>query len=274
LTGGRWRGLFLDADQNGNWRVLCKTRGNSKPGESISLSDRNGTHRLTVKLVTRLDDGSWVVHPESDDAWLENLKSVGHVPLPNYIRGGNMIDSDVRDYQTVFAKHLGSIAAPTAGMHLTESLLRRLIDRGVKIAQVTLHIGIGTIGSVKTVCLDDHEMLAERGKIDDRSVKIISRCMANGGRIIAVGGSTARVLETASLTGRLEPWQGETNLFIRPTHEFKAIDALLTNFHPTRSTPLIQAHTFGGNRLISEAYQAAIEERYRFFSYGDAMLIT
>lgn len=274
LTGGRWRGLFLDADQNGNWRVLCRTRGNAKPGESISLCDRNGTHRLTVNLVTRLDDGSWVVHPESDDSWQENLKSIGHVPLPNYIRGGNMVDSDVRDYQTVFAKHLGSIAAPTAGMHLTESLLRKLIDRGVKIAQVTLHIGVGTIRPVKAESLDDHVMHAEWGKIDSKSVEIISRCKSIGGRVVAVGASTAKVLETAASQGQLEPWEGEVNLFIRPPHDFIAVDALLTNFHPPRSTSLIQTHAFGGDQLTSEAYQAAIDERYRFYSYGDAVLIT
>lgn len=274
LTGGRWQGLFLDADQNGNWRVLCKTRGNAKPGESISLADRDGTHRFSLELVTRLDDGSWVVHPEPEGTCLENLKKIGHVPLPNYIRGGNMMDSDVKDYQTIYAKHAGSIAAPTAGLHLTEALLRRIIDRGVKIAQVTLHIGIGTIRPIKTPDINAHEMHAERGCIDQKAVDLISSCRSKGGRIVAVGTTSARVLETASSNGELNAWEGETDLFIRPPHQFESVDALLTNFHSPRSTLLVLAHAFGGDQFISKAYEAAIEEKYRFYNYGDAMLIT
>ena len=158
LTGGRWQGLFLDADENGNWRVLCKTRGKAKPGETVTLHDRNGNEQFLLTLVARLDDGSWVVNPDAEGTWLEQLKQVGQVPLPNYIRGGNMMDSDLKDYQTIFAKHAGAVAAPTAGLHLTEPLIRRLIDRGVKIAQVTLHVGIGTFRPVKTANLEEHDM--------------------------------------------------------------------------------------------------------------------
>jgi S-adenosylmethionine:tRNA ribosyltransferase-isomerase len=274
LTGGRWQGLFLDSDQNGNWRVLCKTRGKAKPGETVSLADRNGLHQFSLKLVARLDDGSWVVHPETDGSWLEQLKRVGQIPLPNYIRGGNMVDSDVKDYQTVFAKNEGAVAAPTAGLHLTEPLLRRIIDRGVKIAQVTLHVGIGTFRPVKTDDLTDHDMHFERGSIDQKSVDIISQCKSNGGRVVAVGTTSVRVLETAAASGTLEPWSGETNLFIKPPYKFKSVDALLTNFHLPRSTLLVLVRTFGGDQLISDAYEAALAEKYRFYSYGDAMLIT
>lgn len=275
LTGGRWQGLFLDADENGNWRVLCKTRGKAQPGETITLQDRNGSDQFVVTLVARLDDGSWVVHPDDEvpGDWKDQLKIVGRVPLPNYIRGGNMVDADLKDYQTVFAKNHGAVAAPTAGLHLTESLLRRIIDRGVKIAQVTLHVGIGTFRPVKAENLNDHDMHFERGTIDQASVDTINQTKAAGGRVIAVGTTSVRVLETAAADGTLAAWEGETNLFIKPPYQFKATDGLLTNFHLPRSTLLVMIRTLGGDEVMKRAYAAAVEEKYRFYSYGDAMLI-
>ena len=273
MTGGRWQGLFLDADENGNWRVLCKTRGKAQPGETVTLNDRNGNEQFQLTLVARLDDGSWVVNPDAEGTWLEQLKQVGQVPLPNYIRGGNMVDSDLKDYQTIFAKHVGAVAAPTAGLHLTEPLIRRLIDRGVKIAQVTLHVGIGTFRPVKAANLEEHDMHFERGSIEQKSVDIIQQAKAAGGRIIAVGTTSVRVLETAAADGELKPWEGETNLFIKPPYQFKSVDGLLTNFHLPRSTLLVMIRTFGGDELMTRAYAEALEEKYRFYSYGDAMLI-
>ncbi|MCL4127732.1 UNVERIFIED_CONTAM: hypothetical protein GTU68_015087 [Idotea baltica] len=198
---------------------------------------------------------------------------VGRVPLPNYIRGGNMVDADAKDYQTVFAKNHGAVAAPTAGLHLTEALLRRIIDRGVKIAQVTLHVGIGTFRPVKAENLNDHDMHFERGTIDQASVDTINQTKAAGGRVIAVGTTSVRVLETAAADGALVAWSGETNLFIKPPYKFKVADGLLTNFHLPRSTLLVMIRTMGGDDLMTRAYAAAIEEKYRFYSYGDAMLI-
>ena len=273
LTGGRWQGLFLDADENGNWRVLCKTRGKAKPGETVTLHDRNGNEQFLLTLVARLDDGSWVVNPDTEGTWLEQLKQVGQVPLPNYIRGGNMMDSDLKDYQTIFAKHAGAVAAPTAGLHLTEPLIRRLIDRGVKIAQVTLHVGIGTFRPVKTANLEEHDMHFERGSIEQKSVDTIKQAKTAGGRGIAVGTTSVRVLETAAADGELKPWEGETNLFIKPPYQFKSVDGMLTNFHLPRSTLLVMIRTFGGDELMARAYAEALEEKYRFYSYGDAMLI-
>ncbi len=273
-TGGRWQGLYLEEDENCNWRVLCKTRGRAMPGESITLQDRQGVDRMTLELVTRLDDGSWVVRPDTALPAEEILATIGRVPLPNYIRGGNMVDADLNDYQTVFAKQAGAVAAPTAGLHLTESLLNRLIDRGVKIATVTLHVGIGTFRPVKADQLSDHEMHFEWGSISEKSVEQINNAKSNGGRVIAVGTTSVRVLETAAASGELVAWTGETNLFIRPPYQFKIVDALMTNFHLPRSTLLVLVRTFGGDQLMTRAYAEAVEEKYRFYSYGDTMLIS
>lgn len=272
-TRGRWQGLFLEADESGNWRLVCKTRGRIEVGETVSLQDRKGNEKMTLRLLTRMDDGSWVAKPEMEGTWEDLLKMVGRVPLPNYIRDGNMVDADSKDYQTVFAKNPGAVAAPTAGLHLTEPLIRRLIDAGVRIAQVTLHVGIGTFRPVKAENLADHEMHFERGSIDEKSVNQIMEAKAAGGRVIGIGTTSVRVLETAAADGQLKPWTGETNLFIKPPYEFKIVDGLLTNFHLPRSTLLVMIRTLGGDELMAEAYRQAVEEKYRFYSYGDAMLI-
>ena len=265
----------MEADANGNWRVLCKTRGKVQPGETVTLEDRDGVERLTLDLVARLEDGSWVVSPQVDGGTPEEiLELIGRVPLPNYIRGGSMVDADVKDYQTVFAKNPGAVAAPTAGLHLTERLLNRIIDAGVQIAKVTLHVGIGTFRPVTADDLSEHKMHFERGSIDEKSAERINSLRDKGGRIIAVGTTSLRVLETAAASGKLEAWSGETDLFIRPPYKFKAIDGLLTNFHLPRSTLLVLVRTFGGDKLMTRAYEEAIAEKYRFYSYGDAMLIT
>ncbi|MDG1874191.1 MAG: tRNA preQ1(34) S-adenosylmethionine ribosyltransferase-isomerase QueA [Mariniblastus sp.] len=273
-TGGRWQGLFLEEDDRGNWRILCKTRGKAKPGETITLQDRDGIERMTLSLGTKLEDGSWVVLPDTAGPAVEILNKIGRVPLPNYIRGGNMVDSDLQNYQTIFAKAPGAVAAPTAGLHLTEPLINRLIDAGIKIAQVTLHVGIGTFKPVTADDLNDHKMHFERGSIDEKAVSQIKQTRDEGGRIIAVGTTSVRVLETAAASGDLQPWSGETNLFIHPPYQFKIVDGLMTNFHLPRSTLLVLVRTLGGNELIKRAYLDAVQEKYRFYSYGDAMLIS
>ena len=273
-TGGRWEGLFLKADAAGNWNMLCKTRGRMQVGETVTVRDRDGRESSTLTLVTRLDDGSWVMKPEMEGDFEAVLNQIGRVPLPHYIRGGDMVDSDLENYQTLFAKHIGAVAAPTAGLHLTQPLMDRIEKRGVQLAQVTLHVGIGTFRPVTADDLGDHQMHFEWGEIDKATVQKINACREKGGRIIAVGTTSVRVLETASASGTLQPWRGETNLFIKPPYEFKAIDGLITNFHLPRSTLLVMIRTFGGDDLMKRAYEAAVEEKYRFFSYGDAMLIT
>lgn len=272
-TGGRWEGLFLTADDNSNWKMLCKTRGRMNEGETVTVSDRNGVERCTMELVTRLDDGSWVMRPDEAGDAHALLEKIGRVPLPNYIRGGDMVDSDLTDYQTHFAKHAGAVAAPTAGLHLTKGLTQRIEDRGVSFAELTLHVGIGTFRPVKAKDLNDHAMHYEWGQIDQTAVDTIAACRARGGRIIAIGTTSVRVLETAGADGELKPWSGETNLFIRPPYKFQQVDGMMTNFHLPRSTLLVMIRTFGGDALMQRAYREAIEEKYRFFSYGDTMLI-
>lgn len=272
-TGGRWQGLFLQADAHGNWKILAKTRGNAKVGEAIALQDRNGLERMTIDLIARLDDGAWVVRPRSDEPAEVILKEVGRIPLPNYIRNGQMVESDIKNYQTIFAKNPGAVAAPTAGLHLTKNLLEKLINHGVNVANVTLHVGIGTFKPVSTDLLDDHPMHSEWGSISEKSVAKIQAARSAGRRVIAVGTTSVRVLETASASGELQPWSGDTNLFIRPPYQFRTVSAMMTNFHLPRSTLLVLVRTFGGDELMQRAYTAAVAEQYRFFSYGDAMLM-
>ena len=282
MTRGRWQGLFLEADENDNWKMLCKTRGSIKVGETVTLQDRHGVERTKLLLIAKLEGGQWIGRPQVLDDRLgpetteEVLELVGRVPLPHYIRGGHLVDADLRDYQTLYAKHNGAVAAPTAGLHMTKSLVQRLRDKGVKMASVTLHVGIGTFRPVQVDDLSEHNMHSEWGRIEQGTVDLINETRASGGRVIAVGTTSVRVLESAaaeSTTGELMAWSGDTNLFIRPPYSFKAIDGLITNFHLPRSTLLVLVRTFGGDLLLQQAYQEAVEEKYRFFSYGDAMMI-
>ena len=272
-TGGRWEGLFLSADSSGNWQMLCKTRGKLAAGENIALVDRLGADALELQLLEKRTGGVWTARPRSGENAFELLERVGHVPLPHYIHGGEMRESDRERYQTVYARHCGSVAAPTAGLHFTSELLERLTAGGVSQARLTLHVGIGTFRPITAESLAEHQMHREWGQIDAATVDQIEKARATGGRIVAVGTTSTRVLETAARTGELTSWSGETDLFIRPPYEFRAIDALLTNFHLPRSTLLVLVRTFGGDELIERAYAEAIRESYRFYSYGDAMLI-
>ncbi|HVC97849.1 MAG TPA: tRNA preQ1(34) S-adenosylmethionine ribosyltransferase-isomerase QueA [Pirellulales bacterium] len=272
-TGGRWEGLFLSTDVEGHWRVLSKARGKLAPGEPITLINRLSDDDVTLRLIEKLPGGVWIAHPESDQTAFELLDRVGRVPLPHYIRGGEMVEDDRQRYQTVYARHLGSVAAPTAGLHFTDDLLARLVERGVTPVRLTLHVGLDTFRPIGTATLAEHRMHKERGQIDRAAVEQIARARAAGGRVVAVGTTTVRLLETAGASGELAPWSGETDLFIRPPYQFKVVDTLLTNFHLPRTTLLVLVRTFGGDELLTRAYDAAIEEKYRFYSYGDAMLI-
>jgi S-adenosylmethionine:tRNA ribosyltransferase-isomerase len=272
-TGGKWEGLFLSRTDEGLWRLLCKARGHMKPGEQIELVNRRGREDVCLRLVEKGEGGVWIVYPESEEDVWDLLDRVGRVPLPHYIRHGEMTDDDRRRYQTIYAREPGSAAAPTAGLHFSETLLRRLIDVGVTPVRVTLHVGVGTFRPIKADTLAEHVMHREWCKVDEAAVERINQLRADGGRVVAVGTTAVRTLETASQGGALEPFEGETDLFIRPGYEFRTVDALLTNFHLPRSTLLVLVRTFGGDDLIRRAYEAAIAEKYRFYSYGDAMLI-
>ena len=272
-TGARWTGLFLSSDDDGNWQVLGKTRGKLEPGEAIGVLSWDIRESLRLRLLTKLDGGVWVVRPEPMGEALELLDRVGRVPLPPYIRDGEMIESDLEAYQTVFASQRGAVAAPTAGLHFTPELLQRLAAKGIPHTFATLHVGVGTFRPITAERLADHPMHSEWCSLGQEVVQQLQQTRAVGGRIVAVGTTVARTLESAARDGELRAMSGMTDLFIRPPYTFRAVDALLTNFHLPKSTLLILVRTFGGDELIRRAYSAAIAEGYRFYSYGDAMLI-
>jgi len=272
-TGGRWTGLYLDHDDQGVWRILSKTRGKLQAGESITLEDRHARPGITLTLLAPLEGGMWAARPEASGTAEEILEDMGRVPIPPYIRGGQMVDADVTSYQTVYADRAGAVAAPTAGLHFTPELLQTIGDAGTSISRITLHVGVGTFRPVTADRLDEHDMHFEWGQVDQQTVATISEKQQQGGRVVAVGTTVVRVLETAAASGALQPWEGETNLFIKPGYAFRAVDGLLTNFHLPKSTLLVLVRTFGGDELIQRAYAVAVEEGYRFYSYGDAMLI-
>ena len=272
-TRGRWEGLYLGSDDHGVWKILAKMRGKIKPGETVTLQDREGRDTCRLMLLDQVGQGLWAVRPDTAEDALVLLERAGRVPLPPYIRDGEMVDSDREAYQTVYADKPGAVAAPTAGLHFTPQLLKQLEDGGIEICRVTLHVGLGTFRPITAAKLDEHPMHAEWACIDSPTVSRLNGIRAAGGRIVAVGTTVVRTLETAAASGQLQAWQGETDLFIRPPYQFRAVDALLTNFHLPKSTLLILVRTFGGDELIRHAYDEAIRQAYRFYSYGDAMLI-
>jgi len=272
-TGGRWEGLFLEAEEHGLWRILSKTRGRITAGETVTVVHGASQDEVQLELIEKRDGGVWIAKPRSDMETFELLEKIGKVPLPHYIRGGEMLASDVENYQTVFAKTPGAVAAPTAGLHFNQRLLDELRDLGIGEAFVTLHVGMGTFRPVTAERLAEHVMHSEWAQITPETAAIIEQHRRTGGRTVAVGTTSVRVLESAAADGCLKPMTGETDLFIRPPYQFQAIDALLTNFHLPKSTLLVLVSTFAGRELMLAAYEEAVRQQYRFFSYGDAMLI-
>lgn len=295
-TSGGWQGLFLESHENGDWLIICKTRGQLREGESVTLLDREMRPAVKLWLLEKLEGGQWRVHPEGNNSHPEGdasteelLQQVGRVPLPHYIRSGRMVDADVDSYQTVFARKPGAVAAPTAGLHFTQQLLSTVAQQGVDFSASTLHVGLGTFRPIQTVTLDEHVMHQEWCELTSTAAAEINATRTAGGRVVAVGTTVVRTLESAaqgaekraegqsvenwSAASQLPAWSGTTDLFIRPPYEFRAVDALMTNFHFPSTTLLVLVQTFAGRELIQEAYETAIREEYRFFSYGDAMLI-
>ena len=274
-TGGKWEGLYLRSDEAGNWLIMGSTRGRLQPGEWIVVhpADGRSSAGLRLKLGERDDTGIWRAKPDKDALPEHLLDRFGAVPLPPYISRKHGDHDDRARYQTVFAEAAGSVAAPTAGLHFTVGLLDRCVARGVKIARVTLHVGPGTFRPISAACLDDHVMHSEFCVLNKRACDELEHTRQRGGRIIAVGTTSVRTLESAATGAGLAQFRGQTSLFIRPPWEFRAVDAMITNFHLPRSTLLVLVSALAGWELIREAYAAAIEQRYRFYSYGDAMLI-
>ena len=271
-TGGKWEGLFLRERPDQRWEILAKTRGHPATGEKIVVGEN-----FQLVLEARGEGGSWIVALERDGqddvSTVALLERFGQTPLPPYIRHGREADGDRVAYQTVYAQHPGSAAAPTAGLHFTQRVFDRLAECDIAWVDLTLHVGVGTFRPIETERIDDHVMHAEWAELSSLAAETLRSRRQTGGRIVAVGTTAARTLETAADGGELQAFSGETSLFIRPGHVFRGVDALITNFHLPRSSLLVLVSTLAGIELTRAAYAEAIRCRYRFFSYGDAMLI-
>jgi S-adenosylmethionine:tRNA ribosyltransferase-isomerase len=270
-SGGKVELLLCEPLEGGlgrRWRAMGQASKTIRPGAHLTFDG------LAATVEASEGGGFYTVSLDRDGADLEAaLERAGRLPLPPYIRRAP--DAQDRErYQTVVARNPGSAAAPTAGLHFTPALLERLAARGVERTTVTLHVGPGTFLPVRVDRLDDHRMHGERYDVPAGAAEAFARTRARGGRVVAVGTTSARTLESACRGGRLVAGEGRTELFIRPGHAFGAVDALLTNFHLPRSTLLVLACALGGRERILDAYREAVARRYRFFSYGDAMLIT
>jgi S-adenosylmethionine:tRNA ribosyltransferase-isomerase len=271
-TGGKWEGLFLRELPEGTWEVLARTRGRPTQSEQIIIN-----RHFHIILESKNPSGSWIVRPAGELIHHETtwslLEKHGQTPLPPYIRRGHPAPGEELTYQTVYAERPGSVAAPTAGLHFTEELFERLANSKISWVDLVLHVGLGTFQPIKVEQLEEHEMHPEWAELSAEVAENIVSHKSRRGRIIAVGTTSARVLETAAAGGTLQPFRGETSMFIRPGHIFRGLDALITNFHLPRSSLLVLVSAFAGEDLIRAAYADAVHERYRFYSYGDAMLI-
>lgn len=268
-TGGKWEALFLRETAEGLWEMLAQTRGYPHEGETFAVEPGS----FTLTLVGRTPDRHWLMRPEQPGTPADLLTRFGQIPLPPYIRRGRAEAPDEERYQTVFASHPGSVAAPTAGLHFTPSLLERLRSTGIDTSRVTLHVGLGTFEPVKVDDPTRHPIHSEWCAVTAETVADIQTTRARGGRVVAVGTTTTRTLETAARPDGLRPFHGASELFIHPPYEFAVLDAMVTNFHLPRTTLLLLVQAFAGTELIRQAYAEAIRHGYRFYSYGDAMLI-
>lgn len=266
-TGGKIEFVLLKKHDKDEWEVLLKPGKRAKVGTRFVFGD----NLLKAEILKILDGGNRLVKFYYDGIFEEILDSVGIIPLPPYITEKLQ---DKERYQTVYSKYNGSAAAPTAGLHFTEELINELKNNGVQFAELTLHVGIGTFRPVKTENIEEHHMHSEYFKINQEACDIINRTRSRNGRVIAVGTTSCRVLESvAAENGTVKPTEGETDIFIYPGYKFKAIDGLITNFHLPESTLLMLVCAFAGRENVLAAYKEAIDLKYRFFSFGDAMFI-
>ncbi len=283
-TGARLEALFLAESEPGTWQVMLKGARKVKPGDELYLKDKakkdfcravvlekKGEGRCRLKIDTALSGSDKI---SSVDTILDKI---GFPPLPPYIKRDDDPAAAAIDklrYQTVYARHTGAVAAPTAGLHITNQLIEQLKQRGIRFAYITLHVGTGTFKPITAENLEGHQIHQEQFSIDEENARIINTAKNKGSRIIAVGTTSARTLETAATAGsQAKAADGTTTLFIKPGYKFKIIDAMVTNFHLPKSTLLALVAAFAGLENILAAYSHAIEQRYRFYSYGDTMLI-
>ena len=266
-TGGAVEVLLLIDRGDKVWECLVRPGRKLKPGTRLSFGDGS----LKAEVVEVCEGGNRLVRFEYEGIFLETLERLGKMPLPPYIKAEL---SDPERYQTVYSREVGSAAAPTAGLHFTRALLEQVQEMGVKVCYVTLHVGLGTFRPVKEEEITDHEMHSEYCMISAETAETINRTKREGGRVICVGTTSCRTIESwAAEDGTLKECAGWTNIFIYPGYTFKVVDALITNFHLPKSTLLMLISALYDREKILEAYQAAVDEKYRFFSYGDAMLI-
>ncbi len=269
-TGARIELFLVRETETGIWETLARPARRLKTGKKIIFGER-----LSAEVLEKSGEGRVFVRFDADGDFDEILEETGKTPLPPYIkRGAEDFDKDRERYQTVFAQKRGAIAAPTAGLHFTPQILQELTDSGVSIAEITLHVGYGTFEPVRVSDLSEHKVLPENYEISEETAEILNRAKAERRRIVAVGTTTTRTLETAiSKHGKFTAEKDFADLTITPGYRFCAIDGLLTNFHLPQSSLLVLVSTFGGYELIMESYKHAVEEKYRFYSYGDCMLI-
>jgi len=272
-TSGKIEGLLLEPRDAGCWRMMLKSGGKLRVGEKLAFADKSAEAVIVAKLEA---DGTYVVDFRETDV-LDLAAGFGVPPVPPYIRrerdDPRSRTLDLARYQTVYAKHIGAVAAPTAGLHFTDELLDRVSKAGVEILAVTLHVGLGTFLPVKTDTLEAHPMHAERYSVSARVIERIGKAKSESRRVIAVGTTSARTLESLSYEPPFADVCAETDLFIYPPYDFRVVDALVTNFHLPRSTLLALVSAFADRETILDAYRDAVDREYRFYSYGDAMLI-
>ncbi|MGF6375475.1 S-adenosylmethionine:tRNA ribosyltransferase-isomerase [Clostridiales Family XIII bacterium PM5-7] len=274
-TGAQVEFLLIKRLDGDKWETMVRPGKRLKPGDTVAFGDEDDFHATILDYGT---DGTRIVEFQYTGIFMERLEALGNMPLPPYIeRESTLEDKDM--YQTVYCKEEGSVAAPTAGLHFTEELLEKVKQQGVQLAYVTLHVGIGTFRPVKVDNVEDHSMHFEEYVIDEATAKTINDTILAGGRIVSVGTTSTRTIESAAYldaeTGKylVRAGEGSTGIFIYPGYDFKIVDGLITNFHLPKSTLLMLISALYDREKIMEAYQVAVENQYRFFSYGDAMLI-
>lgn len=266
-SGGSVELVLLRDLGEGKWECLSRPGRKTKPGTELSF----GEGELTATVLEVTEGGNRIVQFHYEGIFLEVLERLGKMPLPPYIKAELQ---DAERYQTVYSRELGSAAAPTAGLHFTNDLIEKIRAQGVKVCAVTLHVGLGTFRPVKEDEIEDHEMHSEFCIVPEETARIVTETKRSGGRVIAVGTTSCRTLESFSKAdGTLEACSGWTNIFIYPGYRFRCIDALVTNFHLPESTLIMLVSALAGRENVLNAYRCAVEERYRFFSFGDAMFI-
>ncbi|MDT2865583.1 tRNA preQ1(34) S-adenosylmethionine ribosyltransferase-isomerase QueA [Vagococcus carniphilus] len=267
-TGGHLEVLLLNNIEGDRWETLIKPAKRAKVGTAISF----GEGRLKAIVKEELEHGGRIIDFTYEGVFLENLESLGEMPLPPYIK--ETLDDQER-YQTVYAKENGSAAAPTAGLHFTQELLEKIEAKGVKLVYLTLHVGLGTFRPVSVEDLDNHHMHSEFYRLTEEAAEVLREVKESGGRVVAVGTTSIRTLETigSKFEGDIQADSGWTEIFIKPGYEFKVVDAFSTNFHLPMSTLIMLVSAFAGREHVLHAYEHAVEEKYRFFSFGDAMFV-